>query len=60
MSRNMKAFLKSSDGYYPLGPKVTTIGKDGCDILLQVNMINLQINLQAFLDLDTCAFPPNL
>jgi len=56
----MKAFLKSSDGYYPLGPKVTTIGKDGCDILLQVNMINLQINLQAFLDLETCAFPPNL
>ncbi|XP_052213963.1 forkhead-associated domain-containing protein 1-like isoform X2 [Dreissena polymorpha] len=36
MSRNTKAYLKSSDGqYYPLSPKVTTIGKDGCDILLQ-------------------------
>ena len=36
----MKAYLKSSEGtYYPLAPKVTTVGKDGCDILLQVHSV---------------------
>ena len=35
----MKAYLKSSEGaFYALAPKVTTVGKDGCDILLQVNL----------------------
>lgn len=39
MSRNAKAFLKSGDGcYHALAPKVTTIGKEGCDILLQVKI----------------------
>ncbi len=34
----MKGFLYSQDGSYafPLGPKVTTIGRENCDISINV------------------------
>lgn len=33
----MKAFLKGNDGcVFTLAPKVTTIGREGCDINLKV------------------------
>ena len=35
----MKGFLYSQDGSYafPLGPKVTTIGRENCDISISVS-----------------------
>lgn len=32
----MKAFLKSIDGVFVLQPKVTTVGRDGCNLAIQV------------------------
>lgn len=32
----MKAYLKSADGIFQLAPKVTTIGREGCDLVVQV------------------------
>ena len=34
----MKAYLKAQDGsYFNLAPKVTTIGREGCDLTIQVS-----------------------
>ncbi|XP_076472466.1 forkhead-associated domain-containing protein 1-like [Babylonia areolata] len=39
----MKAVLKGQDGsVFPLSPKVTTIGREGCDINIQVQGIDYQ------------------
>ncbi|XP_060586593.1 forkhead-associated domain-containing protein 1-like isoform X3 [Ruditapes philippinarum] len=55
MSRNSKAFLKGNDGnYYPLAPKVTTIGKDGCDILLQTNGVDQQHAVVEYSEQEDC------
>ena len=47
----MKAYLKSADGIFQLAPKVTTIGREGCDLVLQVNLIFVwhfqSVNLQS-------------
>ncbi len=39
----MKGYLHSQDGSYafPLGPKVTTIGRENCDISINVWLISL-------------------
>ena len=35
---SMKAFLKAQDGsFFNLAPKVTTIGREGCDLTIQVS-----------------------
>lgn len=40
-SANPKAFLCSLDGTYnfPILPKLTTIGREGCDIVINVRII---------------------
>ncbi|CAC5400757.1 unnamed protein product [Mytilus coruscus] len=39
----MKAFLKGNDGSaFTLAPKVTTVGREGCDINLQTQGVDLQ------------------
>ncbi|XP_021372851.1 forkhead-associated domain-containing protein 1-like isoform X2 [Mizuhopecten yessoensis] len=39
----MKAFLKGSDNtVFPLSPKVTTLGREGCDIQLQTSGVDQQ------------------
>lgn len=32
----MKGYLKTSEGLFQLSPKVTTIGREGCDLVIQV------------------------
>ena len=32
----MRGYLKSVEGNFPLGPKVTTVGREGCDLTIQV------------------------
>jgi len=32
----MKGYLKSPEGVFQLAPKVTTIGREGCDLVIQV------------------------
>ena len=32
----MKGYLKNQDGIFQLAPKVTTVGKEGCDLVIQV------------------------
>ena len=32
----MKGFLKSQEGIFQLAPKVTTVGREGCDLVIQV------------------------
>ncbi|WAR14835.1 FHAD1-like protein [Mya arenaria] len=55
MSRNTKAFLKSGDGaYYQLAPKVTTIGKENCDILLQTNGVDQQHAIIEYSEQEDC------
>jgi len=51
----VKAFLCSQDGTYnfPLMPKLTTIGRDNCDILIINNSIDLQHAVIEFNDEDS-------
>lgn len=35
----MKGYLKSNDGIFQLAPKVTTVGREGCDLVIQVSEI---------------------
>ena len=40
----MKAFLKGGEGMmFPLSPKVTTVGRDGCDLNIQVFDVDIII-----------------
>lgn len=55
MSRNTKAFLRANDGsYFALSPKVTTVGKEGCDILLQSNGVDHQHALIEYSEQEDC------
>ncbi|KAL4221029.1 Forkhead-associated (FHA) phosphopeptide binding domain 1 [Mactra antiquata] len=55
MSRVSKAFLKSTDGtFYPLSPKVTTVGKDRCDILLQTSGVDEQHAVIEYSEQEDC------
>ncbi|XP_050412861.2 forkhead-associated domain-containing protein 1 isoform X1 [Patella vulgata] len=39
----MKAYLKGADGnLFPLSPKVTTIGREGCDVTIQIPGVDYQ------------------
>ncbi|CAF3778142.1 unnamed protein product [Rotaria magnacalcarata] len=52
----MKGFLHSQDGSYafPLGPKVTTIGRENCDISINSNNVDNQHALIEFDDEQRC------
>jgi hypothetical protein len=47
---SFKAFLCSIDGTYnfPLLPKVTTIGRDNCDIIINVRILENFIQCKNF------------
>ncbi|XP_046360042.2 forkhead-associated domain-containing protein 1-like isoform X3 [Haliotis rufescens] len=51
----MKAFLKGGEGMLcPMGPKVTTIGREGCDIIIQMPGVDAQHAVIEFHDQEDC------
>jgi len=44
----MRGFLKSSQGLFQLASKVTTVGREGCNLLVQVTLSNA-IRLSGYL-----------
>ncbi|XP_067659401.1 forkhead-associated domain-containing protein 1-like [Haliotis asinina] len=51
----MKAFLKGGEGMLcPMGPKVTTIGREGCDIIIQMPGVDAQHAVIEFHEQEEC------
>ncbi len=36
----MKGYLKSPEGVFQLAPRITTVGRDGCDLSLRVGFMD--------------------
>ncbi|XP_041377668.1 forkhead-associated domain-containing protein 1-like isoform X3 [Gigantopelta aegis] len=51
----MKAFLKGGEGMmFPLSPKVTTVGRDSCDLNIQLPGVDYQHAVLEFMEQDEC------
>ncbi|ESP04573.1 hypothetical protein LOTGIDRAFT_237318 [Lottia gigantea] len=51
----MKAFLKGGDGHlFPLSPKVTTIGREGCDVTIKIPGVDYQHAVIEYYDIEDC------
>ncbi|KAK7094158.1 forkhead-associated domain-containing protein 1-like isoform X2 [Littorina saxatilis] len=51
----MKAFLKGQDGsFFNLAPKVTTVGREGCDLTIQVQGVDYQHAVVEYCEQEDC------
>lgn len=50
----MKGFLRSTDTLLSLAPKITTVGRENCDITIQSTSVDLQHALLEFCDEEGC------
>ncbi len=40
---NMKGYLKGNDGIFQLALRVTTVGREGCDLVLRVSCLSFSL-----------------
>ncbi|XP_070561709.1 forkhead-associated domain-containing protein 1-like isoform X7 [Ptychodera flava] len=50
----MKGYLRSADGVFPLAPKATTIGREGCDLNIQGSNVEIQHAVIEHNELENC------
>ncbi|CAH1772597.1 unnamed protein product [Owenia fusiformis] len=50
----MKGFLKSVEGMFQLAPKVTTVGREGCDLMIQSPNVDQQHAVVEYSDQEDC------
>ncbi|XP_066296106.1 forkhead-associated domain-containing protein 1-like [Branchiostoma lanceolatum] len=50
----MKGFLKSQEGVVSLGPKVTTVGRENCDLAIQTQSVERQHAVIEYSDVENC------
>lgn len=51
---SMRGFLRSSDTLLSLAPKITTVGRENCDITIQSPSVDLQHALVEFCEEEGC------
>ncbi|CAH1240697.1 FHAD1 [Branchiostoma lanceolatum] len=50
----MKGFLKSQEGVVSLGPKITTVGRENCDLAIQTQSVERQHAVIEYSDVENC------
>ncbi|ELT87041.1 hypothetical protein CAPTEDRAFT_113758 [Capitella teleta] len=50
----MKGYLKNQEGIFQLAPKVTTVGKEGCDLVIPTHGVDYQHAVIEFSQQEDC------